>query len=190
VLQVLHIEPAVNHAMLPVACGLCSCRTSLRKRIGIIPNSKSITSDRLSSTWKRSSSTLQQCNQTYNRASRKDQRSDASPSRARDVWIICCALFVVLESMLDDDETALLPTHDGLKLLQEYKEESAKQHEAGAQPPFEPWTPTACSQTSHLRVAVKSGYYAELQELKTVFGTFGSCRNSRPYLELLMYRLH
>jgi len=168
VLQVSHIEPAVKHAMLAVACvhierasgqSLASHHSSDQPRqLSSLPPGREALSH-------------------YNSAIKhmvhrlhKDQKSGASSSRARDVWLICCALFVVLESVLDDNETALLHMHNGLKLLQEYREESSEQDKAGSQPQFQTHhTNGMFSDISPSDLAVKSGYYAGLHDSRLCF---------------------
>jgi len=170
VLQVSHIEPAVKHAMLAVACVHLK-RASLQSPVSYSAANQPRSIERLPP----GRETILH----YNSAIKhmvdrlcKDQKSGASPSRARDVWLICCALFVVLESMLDDNETALFHMHSGLKLLQEYKEESMEQHGAGSPQSQIHHTNGMFSDISPSVLAVKSGYYAGLQDLKTVFRTF------------------
>jgi len=171
VLQVSHIEPAVKHAMLAVACVHI-------ERASRLP-SASYSSANQPCLIERPTAGREALLH-YNSAIkhmvdrlRKDQKSAASPSRARDVWLICCALFVVLESMLDDNEAALFHMHNGLKLLQEYRVESSEEHEAGTEPQFPTHhTHGMFSDISPSRLAVKSGYYAGLHDLKTVFRTF------------------
>jgi len=171
VLQVSHIEPAVKHAMLAVACVHIERATQQS-----VTSASSADQPCLPSSLPPGREALLHYNSAIknmvNRL-RKDQKSGASPSRARDVWLICCALFVVLESMLDDNETALFHMHNGLKLLQEYREESSEQHEAGSQCQYQTHHSNGMfSDITPSRLAVKSGYYAGLHDLRTVFRTF------------------
>jgi hypothetical protein len=171
VLQVSHIEPAVKHAMLAVAC----VHIARASQHSLASSSSADKPQRVQSLPPGREALLH-----YNTAIKhmvdrihKDQKSGASPSRARDVWLICCALFVVLESMLGDNVTALSHMHHGLRLLQEYRDESSVQDEAGLPAHFSTHhTNGMFSDISPSKLAVKSGYYAGLHELKTVFRTF------------------